>query len=465
MQIRISWRRSARPTCSTTFWHGGDLRDGRPRLPKDPEGDDLVAYAEKVFKVRNGKQTTSYTWRVRYKLPSGGWGTEPGFETKQTAKSWGEEQEALIRAGRWTDPSLAQAPFGTWAREWMAAKAPRGRTNTTRWDRLDTHLLPQWEHTALNAVNWFDAEAWANRIGETHDDVTASQCLTLMSQIMTGAVDAGRITVNPLFGRRRSRTAAIKAKNQAKQQKKASAPASPELVLKLARRVGPLDGMHILTTGFLGPRWGEGIAVTRDSRGERKEPYGTGFFTCPTLQVRREVAEYQMRDPATGKKGPMYFDLEPLKNDGSLRDVDVPPFLDALLDEHEERLNPTYNYLFCTRSGGWWRNSNFGRQVMRPGADGRTALPVSKGHKPREAWDPILPGLTMDLLRHFHDTLQAQIGVKDPLAHEQAGHKRAGIKAVYQHPTPEMRKERLDGLQAVFEQAMSNLGWKRVWES
>jgi len=55
--------------------------------------------------------------------------------------------------------------------------------------------------------------------------------------------------------------------------------------------------------------------------------------------------------------------------------------------------------------------------------------------------------------------------VKDPLAHEQAGHVRAGIKAVYQHPTPEMRQDRLDGLQAVFEQAMGNLGWERVWES
>jgi hypothetical protein len=423
-----------------------------------------MAYAEKVFKVRNGKKTKQYTWRARFKLPDGSTGSEPGFPTERTAKEYGEEQEALVRAGRWVDPSLAQTPFGQWAREWMATKAPRGRTNTTRWDRLDTHILPRWEHVPLNKVNWFEAEAWANSVGETHDDTTASHSLTLMSQIMTGAVDAGKITVNPLFGRRRSRTAAIKAKNQAKQAKKAAAPATPELVLQLARRVGPLDGMHILTTAFLGPRWGEGAALTRDSRGRRTEPWGNGHFTCPTLQIRQEVAEYQTRTP-DGKKGPMHFDLEPVKNDGSLRDIDVPPFLDALLDEHEKRLPSHRNTLFCTRKGVWWRNSNFGRQVMRPGADGRKALEASKGHAPREAWEPLLPGLTMDLLRHFHDTLQAQIGVKDPLAHEQAGHVRSGIKAVYQHPTPEMRKERLDGLQAVFERAMKNLGWERVWES
>jgi hypothetical protein len=424
-----------------------------------------MAYAEKVYKVRNGKPTKQYTWRCRYMKPDGKPGSEPGFLTKKTAEEWGAEQEAAIRAGRWTDPSLAATPFGEWARTWMATKAPRGRTNTTRWDRLDTHVLPKWEHVALNQINWFEAEAWANSVGETHDDTTATHCLTLMSQIMTGAVDAGKIAANPLFGRRRSRTAAIKAKNQAKLQKKAAAPATPELVLQLARRVGPFDGMHILVTAFLGPRWGEGAALARDSRGERKEAYGKGYFTCPTLQIRQEVAEYQIRDPATGEKGPMFFDLEPVKNDGSLRDIDVPPFLDALLDEHVKRLPPKHSYLFCTRSGKWWRNSNFGRQVMRPGADGRKALAASKGHAPREGWEPILPGLTMDLLRHFHDTLQSQIGVKDPLAHEQAGHVRAGIKAVYQHPTPEMRQERLDGLQAVFEQAMGNLGWERVWES
>ncbi|MGE7432791.1 phage integrase central domain-containing protein [Kitasatospora sp. NPDC001175] len=422
-----------------------------------------MAHAEKVYKVRNGKKTTQYTWRARYMKPDGKLGSEPGFATKKTAEDWGNEQEALIRAGRWIDPDLPRTHFGVWAREWMAAKAPRGRTNTTRWDRLDTHILPKWKHTPLNQITWFDAENWANKVGETHDDVTATQCLTIMSQIMTGAVDAGKITVNPLFGRRRSRTAAIKAKTQAKLKAKESAPASPERVLQLARRVGPIDGMHILTTAFLGPRWGEGLALTRESRGERKEPYGNGFFTCPTLQIRQEVAEYQTRDPETGKKGPMFFDLEPVKTDGSLRDIDVPPFLDALLDEHESRVKG--KYLFCTRSGTWWRNSNFGRQVMRPAADGRKALPVSKGHKAREAWEPILPNLTMDLLRHLHDTFQAQIGVKAVLAYEQAGHRMSGIKAVYQHPTPEMRKERLDGLQAIYEQAMANLGWDQIWGS
>jgi hypothetical protein len=74
-------------------------------------------------------------------------------------------------------------------------------------------------------------------------------------------------------------------------------------------------------------------------------------------------------------------------------------------------------------------------------------------------------GVTMRALRHTHDTYQDQIGVKPSLAFEQAGHKRPGIKAVYQHPTPAMRRERLDGLQEIYERAMRHLGWDAVWES
>ena len=45
-----------------------------------------MAYAEKVFKVRNGKKTTQYTWRSRYLLPDGiNYGSKAGFATKKTA--------------------------------------------------------------------------------------------------------------------------------------------------------------------------------------------------------------------------------------------------------------------------------------------------------------------------------------------------------------------------------------------
>jgi hypothetical protein len=418
-----------------------------------------MAYAEKVYKVRNGKATKQFTWRSRYKKPDGSWGSEPGFPTKKTAEDWGEAQEAAIRAGRWTDPDLMRKPFGKWAREWMAAKSPRGRTTETRWDRLDRIILPKWEHVPLNGITWFDAENWAN--GLDCDDSTATQCLSIMSTILTGAVDAQHLLVNPLANRRRSRTAEANARQRAKPaQSELWAP--PEVVLQGARRAGPVNGLHLIVTAFAGVRWGEGLALRAESLTERREHADGGEFVCPTLSVVQEVAEYQPRDRDGTKLGQVLV-LEPVKTAESKRQIDLPPFLVELLRAHIAR-HP-HEWLFCTSGGKHWRRNNFGRQVTRPVFDGRPALPASKGHAPREAWSPIMRGLTMRALRHTHDTYQEQIGVKPALAFEQAGHKRPGIKAVYQHPTPAMRRERLDGLQEIYERARRHLGWDAVWES
>lgn len=412
-----------------------------------------MAYAEKRVSTAKGSKG-KVSWRARYLKPDGTWGSEPGFPTKKTAEAWGDDQEAAIREGRWIDPALARGPFGEWARKYMADREPRGRTRGTMWEKLETHILPRWEFVPLQGITWYDAESWAN--GLDCDDSTATKCLTIMSQILTGAVDAKRLLVNPLANRRRSRPAAAKETVRAKAST-ADMWAPPEVVLQLARRVGPLDGLHILTTAFAGVRWGESLALRPSSLGERSER----GFTCPTLDVIEEVAEYTPRGP-DGQRLPLFLGIEPVKTAESKRSIDLAPFLAELLAEHAEGWQR--EFLFCTRGGQHWRRGNFGRQIVRPAADGRQALAATKGHAPRGAWEPIMPGLTMRALRHTHDTYQDEIGVKPALAFEQAGHKRPGIKAVYQHPTPAMRHARLKGLQEIYERGMKTLGWSRVWE-
>ncbi|WP_263165369.1 hypothetical protein [Streptomyces sp. SCSIO ZS0520] len=416
-----------------------------------------MAYAEKVYKVRNGKPTKQFTWRARYKAPEGhvpAWPSEPGFPTKKLAEEWGEAQEAAIRGGRWIDPALSRTLFGTWAREWMASKSPRGHTVATRWNRLEHHILPRWEHTPISQITWFDAEQWANSM--ECDDSTATHCLTLMSQILTGAVDKQMILVNPMFGRRRSRPAEAKAARYNRNEAELWAPA--EVVLQAARRGGPADGLHILTVAFTGVRWGESLALRPSSLTERVER----TFSCPGLSVVEEIAEYQKRAP-DGRKLGMVHGLEPLKTRQSQRLIDLPPFLVQLLETHVARGLRSPDFLFTTPRGQTWWRSNFANQVMRPVCDGRKALAAGRGHAAREAWKPLMPGLTMRALRHTHDTYQDQLGVRPTLAFEQAGHRRPGIKAVYQHPTPGMRRERLDGLQEIYEGAMKSLGWSEIW--
>src|SRR5256885_1437395 len=90
-------RSSAR--CLPSRRSGGPCKAGRRRAR-----EGRVAYAEKVYKVRNGVKTKQFTWRCKYKLPDGREGSESGFPTKVKAIEWGEEQERQIREGTWIDP-------------------------------------------------------------------------------------------------------------------------------------------------------------------------------------------------------------------------------------------------------------------------------------------------------------------------------------------------------------------------
>ena len=417
-----------------------------------------MAYAEKVYKVRNGVKTKQFTWRCKYKLPDGREGSESGFPTKVKAIEWGEEQERQIREGTWIDPQKQAVTFGEFARTFMASREKRGRTGGTRWDKLENHILPRWDGVPLRKISWFDVDTWQQTMDV--EDVSRGHCVSLMSTIMTAAVDAGYVTVNPLFGRRRTKqTSGDAAKPKPPKIRRDGGP-RPEDAIQVAERLGPAIGVHVLTTAFGGLRWGEGLGLHRDNTLLlRRQPWGAGEFVCPILRISEEYAEYQLRDKDGTKLG-WDLRLEATKNDGSTRDVDVPPFLATLLRYH--LADWPHERIFSTHSGKPWRRGNWSR-TFRPACDGRDERQKRRGVSYRAAWEPILEGLDMRALRALHDTLQSELGVKEPLAFEAAGHKRPGIKRHYQKPTPAMRAERLDGLEQTFWQAMRNVGLRTLW--
>ncbi|WP_326729033.1 hypothetical protein [Streptomyces phaeochromogenes] len=417
-----------------------------------------MASAEKRYKVRNGRTTKQFTWRARYLKPDGTQGSEPGFPTKAKAEEWGEEQERKIREGTWIDPDLYRSPFGVFARRYMAERPKRGRTMDTRWDNLDRYILPKWEHAPLISVTWFDVDSWQMTL--PCDDVTKGHCVSLMSTILTGAVDARWLPINPIAGRQRTKavvhTPAVMA--AAGDEEKTY---TPEAVLQVAERLGPAKGLHVITTAWTGVNWGEGLGLQRaNALAKRRQPWGkNSFWECFVLRIVQEVAEYEDRDEH-GKKLGTVLRLEPTKNEFRTRDLDLPPFLARLW--HYHLADWPYDHPLSTPNGKWWRRSNWLKQ-LRPAADGREERKKRQGVSYREAWKPIATGMTMRGLRHTHDSWQDQIGVRAALAYEQAGHKRPGIKRVYQHPTPTMRQERLDGMEEIFSEAMANLGWTSLW--
>lgn len=432
-----------------------------------------MAYAEK-------RGTGKTPWRARYKLPDGSLGSEPGFRTKKAALEWGEDQEAAIRHGRWQDPRKARTPFGEWAQVWMDAQHVAPGTVAKRKRLLSRHLLPEWEHTPLNQITLFDAKSWAAR--QTCSPTTVQHALTLLSMILTGAADAGYILANPLYGRRRQtdRTSHDTSRHRAEEREEVWA--QPEHVHAIYQRLGGVAGLMVVTTAFTGLRWGELAGLHRDNalllREDRLggQPWQRRVLRIDPLVGALHEVEFELTEEerqawrerererlekaaaegktARARKEPAHavrLYLGPPKNRKSAREVDLPPFLAALLEAHLEAW--PYEYVFTTGKGTWWRRGNFMKQQLRPAANGRPAIERRRGTAGREAWEPILPGLTMRGLRHTHDTWMKEDRVDRALRFETMGWAVRDIEGVYEHVTPQMRRERLDALEERWRRA------------
>lgn len=424
-----------------------------------------MAYAEK-----QGKK-----WRVRYKDAAGRWMTESGFPTKSAALSRGRELEADVARGAYVDPRKSRTPFGAWAATWMEAQSVEPGTVAKRRQLLRTHLLPEWERTPIGDINLFVAKAWGGR--QTCSPTTVGHALTLLSMILTGAADAGLIPANPLAGRRR------KTGNGHGAERREEVWAQPEEVVRIYQRLGGVTGLMVLTEAWTGLRWGELAGLHRDNclllrrdrldggktlarKVIRVDPQVGSLHEVDFELTEEELAQWRAREAerlekaraagreARARKAPettVRLFLGRPKNPTSAREVDVPPFLADLLAAHMAAW--PHEHVFSTPSGSFWRRGNFSQRNLRPAADGRTAIARKVGTAGREAWAPILPGLTMRGLRHTHDTWMKEDRVDRALRFATMGWSVQDIEGVYEHVTPQMRKERLDALQARWERA------------
>ncbi|KOG33341.1 hypothetical protein [Streptomyces resistomycificus] len=436
-----------------------------------------MAYAEKVYKVRNGKQTKQYTWKAKYKKPDGRYGSESGFPTKALAEQWGGQQEAAIRAGTWIDPDKLNTPFGEWVEIWKTANKKRPRTQSGRAYLLAKLLLPEWEHTPLMQVNnVFTVKSWATRMAKPHgkhDPDTVAQARSLLSSILSGAEDAGYIPANKLYGRR-----ILVGGDHHEEEEEVWA--QPDEVYRMNQRMSGVHGLMMTADCYLGFRWGELAGLHRDNCLLKREDKIDGRpFVRHVIRVDPKVGSLH-EDPveldeeslaaweaaedarlrkciekgwkANRRKAPankLHVYLGPPKNKYSAREVDVPEFLVRRLSEHIEAW--PHAYPFSTPKGTFWLRGNFTSRHLRPAADGREAIPRKRGYAGRDAWESVLPGFTMRGARHTHDTWMKDDGVDRALRFLTMGWVPKDIEGTYEHVTPEMRRHRLQCLEARWE--------------
>jgi hypothetical protein len=272
-----------------------------------------MAYAEK-----RGKGPAP--WRVKYRLPNGTEISEAGFETKAAALTWGRDQEARIRQGRWTDPNAGKLTVSEWIDRWLAIQDVGISTVDHRGYLLRRFIRPAWDETPLHSLSTEEITRWENALPARTgvSPRTARAARTLLGTILGDAAT----TRPPLI----PYTPALRPRNRGRrtgrrlQLSPQRAWATPLETLLLAERAALMTGRDedftmILTIGYTGLRWGEAIGLER------------GCLHPSEIHVEWQLRELNGRFHRLPPKDDSYRSpaWEPCLP------VDLPPFLTSLL--------------------------------------------------------------------------------------------------------------------------------------
>src|SRR3981081_1372752 len=88
---------------------------------------------------------------------------------KKAAEDRQKELSATLVTGTYASRSAGRASFGDVAEQWYESKTIRLKGKTLEGYRslLDTHVLPQWEKTAVGDIDWQSIQRWVSQLSKT----------------------------------------------------------------------------------------------------------------------------------------------------------------------------------------------------------------------------------------------------------------------------------------------------------
>jgi integrase len=266
-------------------------------------------------------------WRGRYKVERGRYatvshpnGSTVRFRTKREAENAANDAEASVRGGIWHDPAAGRITFGHFASRWYEAQDLAASTLQNYRRHIEEHLLPTFEHMAIDAILAADINAWEKK--ERAVPYAASSVKTwraTLHLILADAVEEGLRDSNPATRRRGRGKREGRSRNRGPEKVVTTALG----ILLIAERAALLSGrddefVAIVAMGYTGLRWGEVVGLE------------TAFVRPGAIR-----AEWQLYELDTGE-----FHRCPPKDD-SLRTIDTPGWLAELLSGHIAAAKPT----------------------------------------------------------------------------------------------------------------------------
>ncbi|MFB4294838.1 hypothetical protein ACBI99_44915 [Nonomuraea sp. ATR24] len=337
--------------------------------------------------------------RVRYKLATGKYSggvsenpeTGEPWTSEDEARQWGRDEEVLIRRGirKAAEEKALPPTFAAFAQNWYAGLRLQPTTMRKYRSLLQSHLLPRFGERLLQLEDWPSEEIdpWEmDMIRVGYERSTAAGARNLLENILNAAVPR-YMAFNPVVRRRGTGMKGLA--RVAAAEKAAKVWPSPLQALMVAERCALLADhddvfLQMVTKAWMGLRWSEVLALQPG----KLLPAGQLLDIGEKLY---ELSGFYLNHP----------------KDGSVRILDVPPFLWSMLVDQAAaaaecscrpragRNLPRVDgeevvewcegrrYLFLTPEGAHYQRGNFSSRIMRPAADG--FFPARTGARAREA--------------------------------------------------------------------------------
>lgn len=366
------------------------------------------------------RRLASGRWQARYQDAAGRRCTAPAtFATRAEAAAWlaGAQTDALRGvttpvvtappARRIAVPVATTRPrFEEYARTWLGQRADlRPRTIELYDGLLTRHLIPSLGAQPVDQITTSIVRTWyADLLSSGLGRSTVAKSYRLLKSILNTALVDELILRNPCVIR-----------GAGAERTPERVPPTLDQALALAEAIAPRWRMLVLLAAWSGLRWGELVALRRESI---------------DLATGRLSVTQQLTESADG------FRLGPPKTDAGRRSVHVPPHLLPDLEAHLDRwVGPGPDaWVFCGPYGAPLSRRNFPAHW----AKARTAAGC--------------PQVRFHDLRHLSATLAATTGATTRELMARMGHSSPRAALIYQHATQDRDQLVAEALSAIAAQ-------------
>jgi integrase len=365
------------------------------------------------------RQRASGRYQARYRGPDGKLRSAPHtFARKSDAARWLTLKEAEITLGDWIDPDAARVPFTDFAEQWIDDRVLKARTQELYRGLLRNHLLPAFGGLTIADIDEPAVRRWRKerldtgpRAERPFGPVTVAKAYRLLHAILATAADDQIIRRNP-----------CRIQDGGKEDSPERQVVPLPVVYDIADAVPARYRMLVLLATYAGLRWGELIALRRDS---------LDLDAC-TIRITRTTAQLD-----GGRLQP-----DTPKSRAGRRTVAVPADLIPELRWHLERYAEPgpQGLVFVGPKGAPLRRNNFLRIWVRACA----------------AADA--PGVHFHDLRHVGGTMAATTGATLKELMARLGHSSPRAAMIYQHATSDRDQAIAQALGLLARQADTRQG-------